>query len=470
MTAIADLSATELLQHYRRKALSPVEVARDALARRDRFEPMVNAFCGGDDATVLASARASEARWAAGTPCGPLDGVPATVKDNIAVAGWTNFRGSAVTSREPAAEDAPAVARLREAGAVILGKTCMPEFGWKGLGDSPATGNTRNPWKTGRTPGGSSSGAVACAALNIGCIHLGTDGAGSIRIPGAFAGVFGIKASYGRVPAAPISTMGFLAHIGPLTRTVEDAALALGVIGQPDARDMTAMTAPPPDYRIGLADGVRGLRIAWSPRLGYVKLVDADVAALAEAAAHRFAALGAHVEEADPAFTDPLEILETLWSAGAALALQPFSAEKRRRMDPGLVRVAEQGEAETGARYVDAFLYGRTRIAQAMAAFHARYDLLLTPTLATAAFEAGRETPADGRFGDDWTAWTPFTYPFNISQQPAATVPCGLTPDGLPAGLQIVGPFGADALVLRAARAFEAAHPFARLSEPRAGT
>ncbi|WP_406856918.1 amidase [Alsobacter sp. KACC 23698] len=468
MTDIADLTAVELLRHYRRRTLSPVEAARDALARKAKHEPAVNAFCGGDEDDALAMARASEARWAKGEPCGPVDGVPTTVKDNIAVKGWTWFKGSAVTSKAPAEEDAPAVARLREAGAVFLGKTCMPEFGWKGLGDSPLTGITRNPWKLDRTPGGSSSGAAACAALNIGCIHIGTDGAGSIRIPAAFTGVFGIKASYGRVPARPISTMGFLAHVGPLTRTVEDAALALSVIGRPDSRDMTAMTTPPPDYRIGLADGVRGLRIAWSPRLGHVRTLDAEIERLSAAAARRFEELGAVVEEVDPGIPDTLETLITLWTAGAALALQPFGPEERARMDPGLVEAARRGERLSATAYVDAFLNQRNAVAARMAEFHQRYDLLLTPTLATEAFEVGRLTPADGRFGEDWTAWTPYTYPFNISQQPAASVPCGLTAAGLPAGLQIVGPFGSDALVLRAARAYEALAGWETLSSPRA--
>lgn len=469
MPEIADLTAVELLQHYRRKTLSPVEVARDALARKAKHEPAINAFCGGDEETTLAMARASETRWSRGEPCGPVDGVPTTVKDNIAVKGWTNFKGSAVTSKAPADEDAPAVARLREAGAVFIGKTCMPEFGWKGLGDSPLTGITRNPWKLDRTPGGSSSGAAACAALNIGCIHIGTDGAGSIRIPAAFTGVFGIKASYGRVPAHPISVMGFLAHVGPLTRTVEDAALALGVIGRPDKRDMTAMTAPPPDYRIGLADGVRGLRIGWSPRLGYVRELDAEVEESAAKAALRFAELGATVEASDPGFQDPLDTLTTLWSAGAALALEPFTGEQRTLIDPGLVEAAEFGARISGAQYADAFLYQRNALAGTMANYHERFDLLLTPTLATSAFEAGRLTPPDGRFGTDWTRWTPYTYPFNITQQPAATVPCGFTADGLPIGLQIVGPYGADALVLRAARAFEAAFGWEKLSEARVG-
>jgi aspartyl-tRNA(Asn)/glutamyl-tRNA(Gln) amidotransferase subunit A len=467
MTAIADLSAVELARHFRSGRLSPVEVARDALGRAERFEPKVNAFVSRDPATTLAEAQASEARWRAGEALGPLDGVPVTIKDNIAVRGWTNHRGSAVTPRDPVTDDAPAVARLREAGAVFLGKTTMPEYGWKGVGDSPLSGVTCNPWDVGTGPGGSSAGAAVCAALNVGCIHLGTDGAGSIRIPAAFTGVFGHKPTYGRVPAYPVSTMGFLAHLGPLTRTVEDAALALGVIGQPDQRDMTAFRQPPPDYRIGLADGVRGLRIAWSPRLGYVKTLDPEIERLATQAAHAFSELGAHVEEADPGFDDPREPLMTLWSAGAALALKAFPLEARRRMDPGLVAVAEAGERQPASAYVEALLFARNVLAGRMAAFMERFDLLLTPTLPLPAFAVGHDTPPDGSCGDDWVNWTPYTYPFNITQQPAASVPAGLTSSGLPAGLQIVGAFGADALVLRAARAFEAARPFPRVHAPR---
>jgi aspartyl-tRNA(Asn)/glutamyl-tRNA(Gln) amidotransferase subunit A len=467
MTHIADLSAVELARHYRAGALSPVEVARDALQRAERFEPRVNAFVSRDEATTLAEAEAALGRWRAGTPLGPLDGVPVTVKDNIAVRGWSNHRGSAVTPRDPMTEDAPAVARLREAGAVFLGKTTMPEYGWKGVGDSPLSGITRNPWDTETGPGGSSAGAAVCAALNLGCVHLGTDGAGSVRIPASFTGVFGIKPTYGRVPAHPVSTMGFLAHLGPLTRSVEDAALALSVIGQPDARDMTAFREPPPDYRVGLADGIRGLRIAWSPRLGYVQNLDPEIETLGAAAARAFAELGASVDEVDPGFEDPLDTLMTLWSAGAALALKPFTAEERARMDPGLVAVAGQGERQSASAYVDALLFARNRLSQVMSTFHQRYDLLLTPTLPLPAFAVGHDTPPGGPYGEDWVNWTPYTYPFNITQQPAASIPSGLTRSGRPAGLQIVGAFGSDALVLRAARAYEAARSFPALERPR---
>jgi aspartyl-tRNA(Asn)/glutamyl-tRNA(Gln) amidotransferase subunit A len=467
MTTIASLSAAELGPLYASGKLSPVEVARDTLDRIERFEPAINAFIVRDPAITLAMAEASQARWRKGEQRGPLDGVPVTIKDNIAVEGWPMRRGTATSSDAPSTEDGPATARLREAGAVFLGKTTMPEFGWKGVGDSPLTGITRNPWDISTGPGGSSSGAAACAALNLGCIHIGTDGAGSVRIPAAFTGVVGLKPTYGRVPAHPISSMGFLAHLGPLTRTVTDTALAMNAIGQPDSRDMTAITSQPPDYVAALKGGVKGLRVAWSPKLGFDVPVDDEVAGLSRDAAMAFRDLGATVEEVDPGFADPIDTLMTIWAAGAALALRGVDAQTRAQMDPGLVAVAEQGEKIDGAAYVDALLYQRNALALAMTRFHERFDLLLTPTLTLPAFAVGMNTPAHGAYGDDWTRWTPFTYPFNITQAPAISLPCGLTRAGLPAALQIVAPFGRDELALRAAAAFEAARPFARIDAPR---
>src|SRR6185312_2361344 len=258
---IAALTARELIDHYRRKALSPVEVTRDALARIEACEPAINAFVRVEAENAFAAAKASEARWARAEPAGRLDGLPATIKDNIDVAGVPSRKGSRTTSDTPAAADAPAVAHLRAAGAVFLGKTTLPEWGWIGVCHSPLTGVTRNPWHRDRTTGGSSGGAAAAALLNLGVLHLGTDGAGSIRIPAAFTGVFGIKPSYGRVAAYPASPFGVLAHQGPLTRSVGDAALMLSVIGAPDMRDSTAWNTPAPDYTAGLDEGVRGLRV-----------------------------------------------------------------------------------------------------------------------------------------------------------------------------------------------------------------
>ncbi len=463
---ISQLTAGELTRLYRRRELSPVTVAQDALDRIARFQPAINAFVVIDDDGALAQARASEARWQKNEPLGLADGLPATIKDNIDVKGLVSRKGSATTPDTPAAVDAPAVARLREQGAVILGKTTLPEYGWIGVCHSPLTGITRNPWNRERTTGGSSGGAAAAALLNLGVLHLGTDGAGSVRIPAAFTGVFGIKPSYGRVPSYPASPFTVLAHQGPLTRTVTDAALMLSVIGRPDARDTTAWNTPAPDFRIGLEEGVRGLRVAWSPRLGYVKELDPEVEAAATKAAQLFADLGAKVEETDPGFAEPLDILHAVWDSVAATIVDAVPPAEQGKMDAGLRRMAEAGRRISLADYLAAHVR-RTALAEHMQRFHERYDLLLTPQMPIPALEAGRVTPADGRFGEDWINWSPYTYPFNLTQQPAASVPCGFSPDGLPLALQIVGPPRNDALVLRAARAYESAQPFKTLSEPR---
>lgn len=468
MNDLSSLNAVDLLRLYRRRELSPVEVARDAFDRIGRFEPQINAFVFTDAERALASARASEQRWMKGAPQGLLDGVPATVKDNVLAKDWPCRRGSATSDSAPVGEDAPAVGRLREHGAVLIGKTTLPEFGWIGACHSPLTGITRNPWNLDRTPGGSSGGAAAAAALNLGQLHIGTDAAGSIRIPASFSGVFGLKPSFGRVPAYPASPFGLLAHTGPLTRTVQDAALMLTVIAEPDERDMTAWNTAPPDYRIGLDEGVKGLRIAWSPRLGYVDRLDPQVEAAAAAAARAFEDMGAIVEEADPDFPDPAETILTLWQSVSATVVNAYPPTERAKMDPGFLRIAERGKRYTLADYLAANAR-RAEYAQAMVRFHRRYDVLLTPQMAIPALEAGLEAPAEGGFGSEWVTWSPFTYPFNLTQQPAASVPCGLTAEGLPVGLQIVGPARADALVLRVARAFESARPFATIAAPRAG-
>jgi aspartyl-tRNA(Asn)/glutamyl-tRNA(Gln) amidotransferase subunit A len=465
-TDISQLNASDLLRLYRRRELSPVTVVQDALDRIGRFEPQINAFVLIDADGALAAAEASEARWSKGSPLGLADGLPASIKDIIDVKGQPTRKGSLTTPATPAAHDAPAVARLKEQGAVILGKTTTPEFGWIGACHSPLTGITRNPWNLGRTTGGSSGGAAASALLNLGVLHLGTDGAGSIRIPAAFTGVFGIKPSYGRVPAYPASAFTVLAHQGPLTRSVRDAALMLSVIGQPDGRDATAWNTPAPDFRIGLEDGVRDLRIAWSPRLGYVRELDAEVEAAARAAAQVFADLGARVEEIDPGFAEPIDMETKIWYGVASTIVDAVPPADRDKMDPGLRRMAEVGRRVTLAEYLAAHSQ-RAALAEHMLRFHERFDLLLTPQMPVPAIEAGRVTPADGRYGDEWINWSPYTYPFNLTQQPAASVPCGFSGDGLPLALQIVGPPRHDALVLRAARAYESACPFRTLTAPR---
>ena len=454
---IAYASAVSLLDLYRAQALSPVEMTRLLLDRLDTLQPRINAFCIVDHDGALAAAQESERRWLRGEAVGLLDGVPVTIKDLILMRGFPTLRGSRLVDPDQDwSEDAPAVARLREAGAVILGKTTTPEFGWKALGDSPLTGITRNPWDLSRTPGGSSAGASAACTAGIGALHLGSDGAGSIRIPAAFTGVFGLKPSFGRVPAYPLSAMGLLAHLGPMARTVGDAALMLTVLSQPDHRDPYALPPDDTDWCEGIEDGVRGWRIAYSPTLGHAK-VDPDIAAAVAGTARRFEALGAIVEEVDAIFPSPREALFILWAVGAAKLLDVYSRDKRALVDPGLVATADEGKRISAVDYLGADLV-RTALGQQMAAFHQKYDLLLTPMMPIPALPVGQDLndPATERH---WIDWSPFSYPFNMTRQPAASIPCGLTRTGLPIGLQIVGPLYADARVLRAARAFETTQP-----------
>jgi len=459
---IALLSAAELIAGYRDGSLSPVEAAEAALARIEAHDGKLNAFRLVDAERALKAARESEERWRIKAPRGRVDGVPTSIKDLLLTKGWSTPRGSkTVDQDQPWEEDAPCVARLREHGAVLIGKTTTPEFGWKGLTDSPLTGITRNPWNPERTPGGSSGGAAVAVAAGMGPLAIGTDGGGSVRIPAGFTGIFGLKASGGRVPAYPSSPFGTLAHVGPMTRTVTDAAILLSVISEPDPRDWYAL--PPQgagtaaDYTVGLDDGVAGLRIGFSPSLGGHP-VDPEIAALVAAAAGSFEELGATVEEADPGLGDCAAAFRTLWYAGAAALLAAFTADQKALMDPGLVELAAEGAGYSALDYLAAVKL-REAVGVAMNLFHQTYDLLLTPSLPIPAFEAGLEVPRGSGMAR-WPDWTPFSYPFNLTRQPAANVPCGLTSEGLPAGLQIVGPSYADALVLRAARAYERAQPF----------
>jgi aspartyl-tRNA(Asn)/glutamyl-tRNA(Gln) amidotransferase subunit A len=385
--------------------------------------------------------------------------VPTSIKDLLLTRGWPTVRGSTLIDESgPWADDAPTVARLRETGAVLLGKTTTPEFGWKGVTDSLRYGATGNPWDPSMTPGGSSGGSAAAVALGMGAWSVGTDGGGSLRIPAAFTGTVTIKPTYGLVPLWPASPFGTLSHAGPIARTVGDAALLLDILTGFDPRDWSALPTPSTSFLATLEDGVRGLRVAFSADLGYVRN-DPEVASAVRAAASVLADAGADVEAADPGFGDPLDAFHVLWFAGCAklpLAYEPADGDtETHRLDPGLLRAARRGADITVADYLDATA-ARVDLGVRMGRFHQTYDLLLTPTLPIGAFPKGADVPP-GWPSNDWTTWTPYTYPFNMTQQPAASVPCGFTSDGLPIGLQIVGPRHADALVLRAARAYEKA-------------
>ncbi|WP_422367939.1 amidase [Pelagibius sp.] len=455
---IAMLTAEALLAAYRAGEISPVDATQAALTRIERFNGRVNAFNLVDAEGALAAAAESAERWRLGVPRGRLDGCPVSIKDLLLTEGWPTLRGSKAIDRQQSwAEDAPAVARLREHGAILLGKTTSPEFGWKGVTDSPLEGITRNPWNPETTPGGSSGGASAAVAAGMGPLALGTDGGGSVRIPAGFTGIYGLKPSFGRIPAYPLSPFGTVSHIGPMTRSVGDAALLLTVLAEPDPRDAYGLPYDGADYQQGLDDGVKGLRVAFSPSLGG-HTVDPEIAALVAKAAWAFADLGAEVELAEPDLSGSDEVFRCLWYAGAANLMRRFDAEAQAQMDPGFQEIAAEGARYSLLDYLAA-VGRREELTVETNLFHKDYDILITPSLPLAAFEAGLEVPP-GSGMERWPDWTPFSYPFNLTQQPAASLPCGLTSTGLPIGLQIVGPRYADALVLRASRAFEAAFPW----------
>ncbi|GAA6623936.1 amidase [Scytonema sp. NUACC26] len=463
MSEIADFSASQLLSLYRDRQLSPVEATKAALERIDTYNTSVNAFAIVDEKTALAEAHASEVRWLNKNPLGLMDGIPFTAKDLLLTKGLPTRRGSkAIIVSQPWEEDAPAVARLREQGAVLLGKTTTSEFGWKGVTDSPLTGITRNPWNTELTPGGSSGGAAVAAALGMGTVHLATDGGGSSRTPAALTGVFGFKPTFGYVAGYPSAHTGTLFHIGLLVRTVTDAAVTLNVIARPDVRDWYALPDNRQDYTVDLDRGVAGLRIAYSPNFGYAD-VEPEVAALVKAAIDVFAKLGAVIEEVNPGFANPRSIFQTLWWAGAAKLLRGFSPEQQAAIEEDLRGIAKEGDRITLSEYLNA-QDAREALGRHLQRFHENYDLLITPTLPVVAFPVGQNRP-QAYIDKPQRDWSPFAYLFNLTQQPAASVPCGFTKNGLPVGIQIVSAKYRDLLVLQAARAYETVFPFIMPSE-----
>jgi aspartyl-tRNA(Asn)/glutamyl-tRNA(Gln) amidotransferase subunit A len=459
---VAWLSATDLVDAYRTKRVSPVEVTRGVLARVERLNPSLNCFSLIDPESALRDARASEARWMQGAPLGLLDGVPASIKDLVLTRGWPTLRGSlTVDPAGPWLADAPATARLREAGAVLLGKTTTPEFGWRASTDSPLTGITRNPWRHDVTPGGSSGGATAAVAAGLGPLAIGTDGGGSVRIPAAFTGTVGLKANFGRVPAYPMSPMGTVAHIGPQTRTVADAALMLDVIAAPDRADWMSLPPPTRSWRDEIGQSIQGLRIGYSPRLGYVRHLDPEIEAAVGEAASALERLGAHVERVDPDLPDSADVFRVHWFSLARQFLHRLPESALAKLDPGLRRGVDEAARYRLADYLDA-QNARADLARRVTQFHQRYDLLLTPATAVQPFAVGRVMPdPPPEIGPvdpwDWTWWTPYSFPFNLTQQPAIVVGCGFSRGGLPLALQLVAAHYREDLCLRAAHAYQSA-------------
>ena len=458
-TDIAYMPVAELLDRYRAKSVSPVEATRAALARIDRHDGKVNAFCHIDADGAMATARESEARWARGEPRGLIDGVPLGVKDTLHARGMPTRFGSRTTGDEPAEVDTSTTLACRNHGAVLLGKTTNPEFAIGPTTNSPLTGVTTNAWDPGKHAGGSTGGGAAAVAAGMGNTSLATDAGGSTRIPAALCGKVGLKATNHRVPAYPPPGMPSLSCPGAITHTVTDTALMMNVMTEPDPRDWLAAKPDGVDYLAGLDDGIKGLKVAYSATLnGHAQFVDPEVAAAVATAAAGFAELGATVEEADPDIESPIPILSAYLISRITHRVGAMTEAQREVLGPSIKAIVGRAENLTLMDMVAAD-ERRQALSQTLNRFLSDFDLLLTPTLTVPAFDAGRLTPVEFERFEDPRAWVPFCSPFNLSQQPAITVPCGFTAAGLPIALQIVAPRHEDTRVLRAARAYERLNP-----------
>jgi aspartyl-tRNA(Asn)/glutamyl-tRNA(Gln) amidotransferase subunit A len=456
-TDAATLTAEEMLALYASRALSPVEVLQAVTERIARVNPALNAFAVLNP-RALEAAGESEARWRAGRPLGLLDGVPCTVKDLLDLAGFPTRRGSRLTDATPAQDDAPSVVGLKAAGAVIVGKTCTTEFGWKSPGDCPLHGITRNPWNPAHTTGGSSSGAGAAGAAAFGPLHIGTDAGGSIRIPAAWCGLVGLKPTLGRVPLWPASVFPGVSCAGPMTRTVRDAALMLAAMARYDLRDPFCIPDDGRDWRDGIEAGVAGLRIGVLRRPGFDAPVDEDGAAAVERAAGLLAEAGAAVEETSPQLPDTRLLFSRVWGSALGRLVAMTPEDRRGLLDPGILEVARTLGGMSAIEFLDAEAM-RAVAAHEMARLHQRFDLVLCPTVPAGPplADAVTNNPVEALH----TQWAPWTFTFNITRQPAISMPLGLRSDGLPNSVQITAAQYREDLVLRAARAIELTVPVA---------
>lgn len=457
VTDLTQASAAELSALYRSKSVSPVETVTAILARAEVVNPLINALCLIDAGAALAAARSSEERWRRTEPLSPLDGVPVSIKELVRTRGWPQTMASRLTDKSPATEDAPAVARLREAGAIVYAQNTSPEYGFKGVTNSPLHGITRNPWNLDLTPGGSSGGSGAAVAAGLGPLAVGTDGGGSVRIPSTFTSLVGLKATYGRIPAWPPSMHGDLANTGPMTRTTLDCALMLNQMSRPDPRDPFPAQPEEKDYTAGLDRGVGGLKVGLVMKFGDVFL-DPEVEARITAAAKAFEDLGAVVEPITPPTqsADVGRVFVVHWFSALQRLLQLYPAERHDQFDPALLENARVGEQYTVQMLVDAMV-ARREMSTAWNLVLSDYDLVISPTLNVLPFPVGQPFPA-GPDGKPNVAWSN-TALFNLTRHPTITTPAGLSASGLPVGLQIAAAHYRDDLVLRAAAAIEAAQP-----------
>ena len=452
MTALHDLPAQDLLAAYRQRTLSPVEVTQAVLAHMERWEPHIRATYLLRPEHALAQARQSEARWQRGEPQGLLDGVPVTIKENIATQGDPTPLGTAAVPLVHAAADAPPAARLREAGAVMVAKTTMPDYGMLSSGLSSFHPLSRNPWDVSKGPGGSSAGGGAAAVAGYGPLHIGTDIGGSLRLPASWCGIFSLKPSLGRIPIDPPYT-GRAA--GPMTRTVQDAALMMQVLSQPDVRDSMSLPYQPiawGEYDQGV-QRLRGLRLGLLLDAGCGLPVEAEVRAAVEHAARLFEQAGAQVSLMQPFMTQAmLDGMDHFWRMRSYTDLQALPEAQRAKVLPYIRAWAESAAGMTGTQVFQASQqFHTTRVATVKAC--SGFDYVLSPVAPMPAFAAELPSPTNDPLRP--LEHIGFTVPFNMSEQPAASVNCGYTASGLPIGLQIAGARFDDLGVLQVAHAFE---------------
>lgn len=430
----------------------------ETLSRMEALETTLNAFVTPMPEQAMQDAKSADKLLAEGGELGPLHGVPISVKDLINVRGVRTTFGSRTMVDNVAEADAPSVERARAAGACIVGKTTTTEFGCKaGGGDSPLSGVTRNAWDTSKTTGGSSAGAATSVSAGVTPFALGTDGGGSIRIPASLCGVFGIKAQFGRVPVFPTSATPSLGHVGPLARSVRDAALLLSTVSGFDARDPASISASVPDYMAACEQTIEGLRIAWSPTMGFARPTP-EVLEIAERSARVFEELGCSVELVDEIMEDPVELWEAEFYAGAGTRLKESLRNSPELLDPAVAEILDGALTGTLEDYY-AKVFARYELREKVRRFFEDYDLLVTPTLPVAAFEAGTNVPPE-LSGRNVVSWVYYTYPFNLTGNPAASIPCGFTEKGLPVGLQLVSGTNNEVDLLSASAAFEKARPW----------
>ncbi len=462
--------ATELRRMIDAKAISPVEIADAVLARIERLNPTLNAFLTVTADLARDDARAAEARQMRGERLTPIDGIPFSIKDLEPTAGVRTTFGSRWFADNVPTIDGVAAGRLRRSGGIFLGKTNTPHNGYKDMCDNLLGEPCQNPWKLGRTSGASSGGAGAAVAAGLGQLGHGSDGAGSVRIPAALCGIFGMKPAFGRVPYAPAADYwGGRSHIGPMTRTVRDGAMLLGVMAGPDPRDPLSIDAPIPDFLAACEGDLEGLRIVWSSNLG-TGPCDPEVREIAHRAALRIKEFGATVEERDPDWPDVFDAHKTIYETGVASRREEHARERPEWIEATMMQMIENARNVTGLELAKANL-ARTRYYDAVLEWFRDVDLLLTPQMPVGAWSAEpgpEEGPReiDGRPTPTVFHRLPFTWPFNLTNQPAATVPCGFTAEGLPVGLQIVGKWHDEGTVFRAAACFEAAQPWAQHRPP----